>query len=172
MSVTRFDIPNQARFLTFSCYKRLALLSDPKTRDAFVEHLEIQRQRLEFRVIAWVVMPEHAHLIVLPKDGAIGPVLRGIKQGFARSMIRRWREKEASALPRMVDPRGATRFWQRGGGYDRNVRDLEELREKVRYCQWNPVRRGLAARPEEWAWSSARDYAGEAGGIEIWREWR
>ena len=77
MGVTRYDIAGQARFLTFSCYARLPLLNDSKTRDAFAAHLELQRQRLGFRVIAWVVMPEHAHLILLPEGGAIGPVLRG-----------------------------------------------------------------------------------------------
>ncbi len=171
MGVTRFDRPGQTRFLTFSCYRRLPLLGDARTRDAFVEHMESQRVRLGFRVIAWVVMPEHVHLIVLPTDGVIGPVLRGVKQGFGRDMISRWRGRDALVLERLIDPRGAVRFWQRGGGYDRNVRDLEELREKIVYIHRNPVRRGLVQREEEWAWSSARDYRGEAGRVEIWRDW-
>jgi len=172
VTAPRFDIPQQARFLTFSCYRRLALLRDKKSCDAFVENVELQRKRLGFQVIAWVVMPEHVHMVVVPRDGALGPVLRGLKQGFGQRMIATWREREAPVLSEMVDPRGTIRFWQRGGGYDRNVRDLDELREKIRYCHENPVRRGLVEHPEGWAWSSARDYLGSRGVVTIWREWR
>jgi putative transposase len=48
------------------------------------------------------------------------------------------------------------RFWQEGGGYDRNVRTMEEAIEKARYCHHNPVTSGLVARPEQWNWSSYR----------------
>ena len=171
MGVTRYDIAGQARFLTFSCYRRLVLFGDPRTRDAFVDHIELQRRRLGFKVLAWVIMPEHVHTIVVPADGELGAVLRGLKQGFGQAMIARWRERDASVLARMVDSGGATRFWQRGGGYDRNVRDADELREKIRYVHENPVRRGLVDREEDWSWSSARDYRGVVGVIDVWRGW-
>lgn len=64
----------------------------------------------------------------------------------------------------MVDSEGLTRYWQKGGGHDRNVRDEEELWEKVRYIHRNPVKRGLVREPWEWKWSSARWYAGEREG--------
>jgi REP-associated tyrosine transposase len=171
MGVRRYDSVGQARFLTFSCYRRAGLLSDPLTRDAFVEHLEAQRVRLGFDVIAWVVMPEHVHAVVVPRDGELGPVLRGVKQGFGRKMIRRWRDRDHSVLEKLTDSDGIVRFWQRGGGYDRNVRDLDELREKVNYIHQNPEKRGLVERSEDWVWSSARDYLGESGVIEIRKRW-
>jgi putative transposase len=52
------------------------------------------------------------------------------------------------------------RFWQPGGGYDRNITSTEALRAMIDYIHANPVRRGLVARPEDWEWSSARWYAG------------
>ena len=171
MTVRRFDILGQARFLTFSCYRRVGLLSDPLTRDAFVEHLEAQRVRLGFDVIAWVVMPEHVHVVVVPKDGELGAVMRGVKQGFGKRMIRRWRERDEPVIGSLTDSDGIVRFWQRGGGYDRNVRDLDELREKVNYIHQNPVKRGLVERGEDWVWSSARDYLGVKGVIEIRKRW-
>lgn len=171
MGAPRYDIAGQGRFLTFSCYRRLRLLGDARTRDAFAAHLELQRVRLGFRVIAWVAMPEHVHLIVLPREGAIGPVLRGIKQGFGRTMIERWRSRDAGVLGRMVDGDGITRFWQRGGGYDRNLRDRAEVREKIGYIHQNPVRRGMVERAEDWRWSSAGDCLGVPGTVEVWRGW-
>ena len=52
------------------------------------------------------------------------------------------------------------RFWQPGGGYDRNITSTEALRAVIDYIHANPVRRGLVARAEDWEWSSARWYAG------------
>src|SRR5712692_7397102 len=52
------------------------------------------------------------------------------------------------------------RFWQPGGGYDRNITSSAALRAMIDYIPANPVRRGLVARAEDWEWSSARWYAG------------
>ena len=52
------------------------------------------------------------------------------------------------------------RFWQPGGGYDRNVVQFTTLQKMIDYIHMNPVRRGLVERPEDWHWSSARWYAG------------
>ena len=57
-------------------------------------------------------------------------------------------------------PRLRHRFWQPGGGYDRNITSTEALRAVIEYTHANPVRRGLVARAEDWEWSSARSYAG------------
>ncbi len=57
-------------------------------------------------------------------------------------------------------PRIRRRFWQPGGGYDRNITSIAVLRAMIDYIDANPVRSGLVARPEDWEWSSARWYAG------------
>jgi hypothetical protein len=52
------------------------------------------------------------------------------------------------------------RFWQPGGGYDRNITSAAALRWMIDYIHANPVRRGLVSRAEDWEWSRARWYAG------------
>jgi putative transposase len=52
------------------------------------------------------------------------------------------------------------RFWQPGGGYDRNITSTEALRAMIDYLHANPVRRGLVARAEDRECSSARWFAG------------
>jgi hypothetical protein len=65
----------------------------------------------------------------------------------------------------------AEHFWQKRY-YDRNVRDYEEFVEKLRYIHRNPVKAGLCASPEEWEWSSFRQWAtGLEGRVEIECEW-
>jgi len=52
--------------------------------------------------------------------------------------------------------------------YDFNVCSTEKRIEKLRYMHRNPVKRGLAEKPEEWKWSSFRTYAcGEEGLVKV-----
>ena len=153
---TRYEAPQQARFLTFSCYRRLPLFQNDNIKTAFAEHLLACELELRFRLLEWVVMPEHVHLLLVPTlpDSPVPAVLRRIKEPFARKVLARWRTLRAPILERLVDARGATRFWQRGGGYDRNISTDDELFETTRYIHENPVRRGLVHDVREWQWSS------------------
>jgi putative transposase len=77
-------------------------------------------------------------------------------------------QQRPSFLERMADrqPNGITRyrFWQRGGGYDRNVMQPKSAYLQIDYIHQNPVRRGLCSRAEDWQWSSAADHAGSRDG--------
>ena len=162
----RFENTNDARFLTFSCYQRLPLFSHDAIKDAFVDHIDQTRARTRFALLAWVVMPEHVHLLIWPSlpEYPVSRVLWWLKRDFARLVIECWRETDATLLARITAPDGKPHFWQRGGGYDRNIFGGNELNEKLEYIHTNPVRRGLAKRPEDWVWSSARWYAGQREG--------
>ena len=56
------------------------------------------------------------------------------------------------------------RFWQRSGGYDRNVYELATVYQQIEYLHNNPVRGGLCTQPADWLWSGAADYAGVRAG--------
>ncbi len=141
----RIECPNHARFLTFSCYQRMDLLGSPAVRDEFERSLSQARDRLGFRLHAWVAMPNHVHLIIRPgsPDQTLPQILQAIKQSPARRVLARWRELDAPILDRLSDSRGLMRFWQRGGGYDRNLYSADVITEKVEYIHGNPVRAGL-----------------------------
>ncbi|MCH8315494.1 MAG: transposase [Planctomycetes bacterium] len=90
----RFEIANQPRFLTFSCYKRLPLFGNDAIKDAFATRLEVSRVRLSFRLCAWVVMPAHVHLIIVPNLAEVSTpqILSAIKRPFAELVLRRWKQ--------------------------------------------------------------------------------
>ena len=152
-------------------FRRQAFLNADRSRRWFIDALEDARRRHSFDLWAYVVMPEHVHLVIYPRadDYSISAILAGVKQPVARAALRFVRERAPAFLARMRDaqPSGkvAHRFWQRGGGYDRNLRDPREVFEKINYVHENPVRRGLVSRPEEWLWSSARYYAERSDGV-------
>ncbi len=122
-----------------------------------------------FDLWAWVIMPEHVHLLLFPGDGVgIGAILKSVKQPVAKRVVSWVRHHRPDFLPRLLDlqpgGRRAYRFWQPGGGYDRNLWTARRLREKIGYIHANPVRRGLVEHPRDWPWSSCR--AWEEGGEE------
>lgn len=163
---TRFEIARQARYLTFSCYRRLPLFNNDGVKAAFVDCVAATKSQHEFLLLGWVIMPEHVHLMIVPDMGraTVPVVLRSMKQSFSQQVIHRWESLNAPVLNRLIDPRGVRHFWQRGGGYDRNIYTDAELFEKIEYIHNNPVRRGLVSVPTDWAWSSARWYSGMRSG--------
>ena len=163
----RFEIPGEPRYLTFSCHDRLALLGTAALRDAFATHLQSVHARGAFRLFAWVIMPEHVHLLLVPSlpDWPVPEILRAIKQPFARRVIGRWRELKAPVLDRLADASGSYRFWLCGGGYDSNIESLELLWVVIEYTHMNAVRRGLVLDPADWRWSSASWYDGSRAGL-------
>ncbi len=52
-------------------------------------------------------------------------------------------------------------FWQRGGGYDRNITEGETLMKMMDDIHLNPVRSGHVEQARDWKWSSAGWYEGE-----------
>lgn len=165
------NIIGQAHMLTFTCYKSLPLLSKDRSRLWFVEALDRARQAWRFRLWAWVAMPEHAHVLLRPADDAhqIEGILKSIKQSVARRAIAFLRANCPDFLDRLrVEwPTGRVeyRFWQQGGGYDRNVVREPTLWNMINYIHENPVKAGFVERAEDWHWSSARWHAGERPGV-------
>jgi putative transposase len=152
----RFEIAGHGRYLTFSCYQRLPLLASGRARSACADQLMLARRRLKFGLYAWVVMPEHVHLLVLPRlpEVTVPKILSAIKRPLARTLLDELRA--TGSTEGLCDAGGTARFWQRGGGYDRNIFSQAEQDEKTQYIHENPIRRGLVQSIEDWRWSSAR----------------
>jgi len=86
----RFYGSGDLHIITCSCYRRRPLLSSVWRRDLSQQVLEEVRQRYSFVVVAYVVMPEHFHLLISePEIGDPSIVMQAVKIGFARRVISR-----------------------------------------------------------------------------------
>lgn len=149
-------------FITFSCYRRKALLGTAQARDRFVEILDEVRCRHECRLIGYVVMPEHVHLLLSePVQKNPSKVLQVLKQKVARALLKRPRRTSNAqwSLPFAGRTAEEAHFWQRRF-YDFNVWSEKKLREKLEYMHANRVQRKLVQHPKDWPWSSWGHYAG------------
>jgi putative DNA methylase len=93
-----------------------------------------------YELHAWVIMPNHVHLLLTPRVSA-SKLLGSLKSATGK--------RANLLLQRTGQP-----FWQ-DESYDHLVRNDEEFRRIRRYIENNPVTAGLAAKPEEYEWSSA-----------------
>lgn len=171
-----FDTEGDAHFLTFSCFRRLPLLSKERTCQWMLDGIILSRQKNPFDLWAWVIMPEHVHLVLLPHSGVrIASILTTMKQSVSRRAMIWLKDHSPEFLNQLLDrqPNGkqSYRFWQRGGGYDRNLRSTRDVHEKILYVHQNPVKRELVESSQDWRWSSAKAWkTGSDDPISINRE--
>ena len=162
----RYNEPGHAHFITFSCFRRQPFLLWDWARAFLCDGIDLARRRNQFDLWAYVFMPEHVHLLICPRDSeySVSTILSTIKQSVSKRAALFVREQAPHLLALMTDaqPNGTShvRFWQRGGGYDRNLWSPRHIRETIDYIHANPVRRGLCKIDTEWKWSSARVYEG------------
>ena len=106
---------------------------------------------------AWVVMPNHVHVVFWPAPNHT-----------VSAVLRTWKQFTAVRANRILNRAGQP-FWQRES-YDHWIRNDEERQRCCNYVRNNPPRAGLCRTPEEWKWSSAwpgwRDQSGVAQATE------
>ena len=147
-------------FVTFSCFQRRPYFKAARARDVFVRELDGIRQKAGFRLLGYVVMPEHVHLLMSePAQGTPSTVLHDLKLRVAKRL--RHRRKRGGDRQRELpfahcaEPEHS--FWQ-ARFYDFNVYTEGKKKEKLNYMHANPVKRGLVSRAKDWKWSSWEHY--------------
>ena len=168
----RYNHPGHAHELTFSCYKGCPFLKNPTACHLLAESIRKASGKYTFAVWAYVFMPEHIHLLIYPHnpDYSVSVILQSIKQPVSRSVIAYHKQHQTPHLEMMrtEQKKSPYRFWQAGGGYDRNVNNRNTIVSMIRYIHENPVRRKLVSHPKDWYYSSYKDWKmDEAGPIEI-----
>ena len=145
-----FDHEDTARFVTFNCYRNLKALDSYDAKQILVKRINEIRSKHDFKLLGYVIMPNHVHLVIHPPNGMpLGRVVGQIKSLTARDWFSRSN----------IEPNHRRVFWQKRC-YDHNCRTNKAVREKIEYCHNNPVTAGLAKEPGEWTWSSYNWYLG------------
>ena len=169
-SCRRWNDSGHAHSLTFSCFRRQPLLAGDRSRQWMLDGIEQARTEHQFHVWAYVVMPEHVHLLIWPEaEYSISAILKTMKQSVSRKALLFVRRQAPEFLMQMEDKRpngqSSYRFWQRGGGYDRNLTEPKTIWQAVDYIHANPVRRKLCERAVDWSWSSAVEWEQPGSGL-------
>ena len=137
----RYLLDNQCYHVVSTTRGRESIFSDSDCAELVVEAIQFVRRERAY-VLAYVVMPEHLHALLVPRDNtSISRVMQSIK-GYSARIVN---EKLGRRGP----------LWQRSF-YDRMIRNEQQLLETVSYVHMNPVVAGLVKKPEEYPYSSAQ----------------
>jgi len=158
-TLKHYNLPGHAHLLTFSCYHRQPFFSNGSFCGLMCEILTGARNTAQFDLWGYVIMPEHVHLLIRPQadEYRMDAILQAVKQPFARRAIALLRRIHSVELEKLETGQRKVpfRFWQAGGGHDRNLYTPNLIATELDYIHKNPIRRGLVNNPTDWPWSSA-----------------
>ena len=117
------------------------------------------------KLIAYVLMPDHLHLIVNPKDGRIREFTGKLKSLSARAIT-----KTARGIDFKLDSEGSLRVWQESFKAI-PLWSAWMIWQKINYIHANPVKAGLVSSAKDYRWSSFQAFSGNEKPMKVDQEW-
>jgi len=149
----RYAEGEQCYFVTSGTHERRPLFRDPRLCLILLENLRFYHERMNFGLHGYVIMPNHIHLLITPREGSsISDIMRNLKSYAAREM------RHALGIDGPV--------WQRRF-YDRIVRGEAQFLAALDYMHENPVQAGVVESAGAYEFSSRRFWEDGSGPIEL-----
>ena len=178
MKLFKSNEPNTFHYVTLVTYNHVCVFRSDEACRIFTEVLAEVREKFPYKLIGYVLMPDHVHAIINNRTGTISKWLHRVRGNAARKILMWLREEQhLTSLKKLelsnLQKRHHTHaLWQK----DPSVIDLwspKFVRQKLNYLHLNPVRAGLCKHPADWKWSSYRAYLPHrAGDVPIEVDWQ
>ena len=176
---TGYQIDNQAGlyFLTFQVVEWVDIFTRKIYVDIVLDSLTYCRKEKGLKLYAFVIMSNHIHMIVSAEKENLSAVIRDFKRYTATTILkaiqenkqesrRIWMLKQFEYAANKHKRNSKYQFWR----HDNHAIELEShkfIMQKMAYIHENPVRAGFVEHPEDWMYSSQRNYSGKYALIEI-----
>ncbi|MBO7417492.1 MAG: transposase [Bacteroidaceae bacterium] len=172
------DFTKSLYFVTSTVVDWLDVFTRPLYKHLLIESLAYCQKHKGLEIYAWVLMTNHLHMIVgIDGDNQIGDVLRDFKKFTSKNIIKAIQDnQQESRKDWIIDRfyfRGANddkiskfKFWQDGNNVEA-ITSHDFYKQKLNYIHMNPVRQEFVERPEQFLYSSARNYCGEKGLLDV-----
>jgi REP element-mobilizing transposase RayT len=171
----RFYEKEYPYFITNTIVAWLPIFSHPPFVEIILESWRFLQRERGVRIFGYVIMENHLHWIATGED--LSEQVGRFKSFTARKVIdelgRRGfstflEELQYFKLRHKIDQ--TYQLWQEGS-HPQQIKDDEMMRQKLEYMHHNPLRRGYVDDPVHWRYTSARNYAGQKGLIEVVTDW-
>ena len=167
----KFHNPDGLYFVTFAVQGWVDVFTRNEYKDILVDNLAWCQKEKGLEIFAWCIMSSHVHLIAKAEgDCSLSDILRDFKKFTSKAIFKSISENYSESRREMLLKHFATpegiRFWRS----DNNPVELWSnavITQKLNYIHQNPVEEGLVYRAEDYVYSSASDYAGDKGLLEI-----
>jgi len=162
---SRFRVTSETNtyFITISTHLWVPILFNETVFQIIVDSLKYGQAHKELRLHSYVIMPNHLHAIISHDEyNQIPHIVRDFKRHTSQAIknylsdlgkfsqlfwIKLFHNKE----------RGQNRIWQEGY-HPVGIKSQTFFDEKLAYIHHNPVKKGFVEKPEDWKYSSARNY--------------
>lgn len=177
MGIKNKIFPGYLYFLTMTVVDWVDIFTRPVYKHLLLDSLKYCQQEKGLEVYSWCLMSNHLHLIASAKEGFNLPdILRDFKKFTSKAILKAVQEENESRrdwLLNRFEYAGANdnkiknyKFWQ-DGNEAKEITSNNFLEQKLDYIHQNPVRAEIVSEPEYYLYSSARDYAGEIGLLDV-----
>ncbi|OQX27002.1 MAG: transposase [Desulfobacteraceae bacterium IS3] len=173
MGRSRYKIVEEKKphFLTCTVVKWLPLFGKPHIAEIVIDSLKFMQKNERIKIYAYVIMENHIHLIASSEN--LGNETAKFKSFTARKIIDHLTEKHAKLILRELSyyklkhkHDRTYQFWQEGS-HPQLIQNEDMMIQKIEYIHNNPVVRGYVDKPADWRYSSARNYLGLNGLLDI-----
>jgi REP element-mobilizing transposase RayT len=162
---SNLNLPGALHFVTGNFLDRTKVFTERVCCHSFLEELHSINQKWPSKLIAYVLMPDHFHLISNPRDGRIRELISELKSFSAKRIV-----KESKRFRFRLDE-DSHRVWQESfkamplwSGW--------MIWQKINYIHANPVKAGLVESAKDYQWSSFRSFYSQGDdSIKIDKEW-
>ncbi|MCJ7507141.1 MAG: transposase [candidate division Zixibacteria bacterium] len=166
-----YNLPNQVHFITTNVFQRIPIFSNVDYCKIVIQKINFYRKRYDFKLIGYVIMPDHIHLLIQPPEKQnVSSIIRDLKRSIAMEIINHLKGENKAGplkslkLPNIKSKNHTFSLWQRRF-IDFNIFSEKKLYEKLEYIHNNPVRDKLVSSPSDWIFSSYRNYFEEDDSI-------
>jgi putative transposase len=164
-----------AYFLTLTIVERIDVFNIQSCCETFIESLKYCQKHKRLIIFAYVIMPNHIHMVVNTEEPfLLKDVMRDLKKFTSKSIMKILEEEpegrrawNLSSFASAVTKKHTNyKFWQEG---NHAIELLSEkfFWQKINYIHKNPVKARIVNNPEDWLYSSASNYCGKGGIIEV-----
>ena len=169
----KFNNPNGLYFVSFAVVYWIDVFISLSYKDILVESLNYCQKNKSLRIHAWCIMSSHIHLIISSEEELLSGILRDMKS-FTSSHLKKAieenpQESRKEWMISMMQKAGKNnsnnngfQFWQQHN-QPIELFTKKVIQQKLEYIHNNPVVEGFVEKPEEYLYSSAKDYAGMKG---------
>ena len=171
----QFKELNKPYFMTLTICGWQPVFTQPEIVQVILDSWRYLQQNADLKLYGYVILENHIHFIAQSEN--IQKDLHRFKSFTARKIIDYLKAHNISLIlqqlafyKKMYKFQSDYQLWQEGS-HPQGIESEEVLRQKLEYMHYNPVKRGYIDKPEHWRYSSARDYNGEIGLIEVFKAW-
>ncbi|MEP1150698.1 MAG: transposase [Balneola sp.] len=173
----KFLNQQHAYFVSFAVVHWIDVFTRKKYCDTLVESLRYCQKEKGLILYAWCIMPSHVHLIMGTRKKPMQNILRDLKSFTSRSIRKEIqshpKESRKEWMNSMMISTGISngnnkdwQFWQQNN-HPIELFSNSVIDQKLDYLHYNPVSAGYVESPEHWLYSSARNYYGMQGMVDI-----